>query len=204
LARTIPTRDASGPANLIDLTEYYNAPLTESWHSPKEAHNDLSELPQGVQKFCGIDFDLRGLIQVGAAAANGLEYPSHIYDIPIRQKCRRLHFLHASILSAGARLGDEMGSYIFHYADGRQIELPIITGKDIGEWWSPANEQGTNFVIAWTGNNPSARANGRTIRLFKASWENPFPDVPIRQFDFVSDKPTPGAPFLVAITAEPW
>ena len=203
LARTISPRDANASPNLVDLTDYYNVPLTESWHSPKEAHNDLSELPRGVQQFGGIDFDVRGLIQIGTTAANGLAYPNHIYDIPIRQKCRRLHFLHAAIFSAGARRGDELGSYIFHYADGRQIELPIVTGKDIGEWWSQPDQQNMNFVIAWTGNNPAAQKNGHTVRLFKATWENPFPDVPIKQLDFVSDKPTPGAPFLIAVTAEP-
>ncbi|MGH7968328.1 MAG: WD40 repeat domain-containing protein, partial [Limisphaerales bacterium] len=33
LAQKIPPRDANASANLVDLTEYYNAPLTESWHS---------------------------------------------------------------------------------------------------------------------------------------------------------------------------
>jgi serine/threonine protein kinase/WD40 repeat protein len=203
LARTIVPRDAKASLNLIDLTDYYDAPLTESWHSPKEAHNDLSELPQGVQRISGIDFDVRGLIQIGTSAANGLAYPNHIYDIPIRQRCRRLHFLQAAIFAAGARLGDELGSYIFHYADGRQVEIPIAAGKDIGEWWSQPDQQDMNFVIAWTGNNPAAQKSGHTLRLFKATWENPFPDVPIKQLDFISDKPTPGAPFLVAVTAEP-
>jgi len=202
LARTIPLRDANAAANLLDLTDYYNAPLTESWHSPKEAKNDLSELGQGVQKFGGIEFDVRGLIQIGANAANGLSYPNHVHDIPIRQRCRRLHFLHAAIFAADARLGDELGSYIFHYADGRQVELPIVAGKDTGEWWSQPNEQDRSSIIVWTGNNPAALRGGHSIRLFKSTWENPFPEVPIRQFDFVSDKPTPGQPFLVAITAE--
>jgi hypothetical protein len=203
LAQIIPPRDANASANLIDLTEYYNAPLTESWHSPKEAHNDLSELRRGVQRFAGIEFDARGLIQIGVSAANGLDYPNHVYDIPIGRQCRRLHFLHAAIFAANARLGDELGSYIFHYADGRQVELPIVAGKDMAEWWSQPNEQDMSAVIAWTGSNPAARGGGHTLRLFKTTWENPFPDAPIRLLDFASDKPTSGQPFLVAITAEP-
>src|SRR5581483_6806872 len=100
LAKTIPARDTNVAAKLIDLTQYYNAPLTESWHSPKEARNDLSELGRGVQKLAGVEFDVRGLIQIGATAANGLAYPNHVRDIPIRQRCRRLHFLHAAIFAA--------------------------------------------------------------------------------------------------------
>jgi serine/threonine protein kinase/WD40 repeat protein len=203
LAQAIPPRDTNAAANLIDLSEYYNAPLTESWHSPKEGQNDLSELRPGVRKLGGVEFDVRGLIQIGASADNGLSYPSHVHDIPIRRQCQRLHFLHAAIMSGNARLGDELGSYIIHYADGRQVERPIVMGKDLADWWSPPAQQDTSLVTAWTGNNPAARADGNIIRLFKTTWENPFPDVPIRQLDFVSDKPTPGQPFLVAITAEP-
>ncbi len=203
LARTIPPRDTQASANLIDQTDFYNAPLTQSWHSPIAAKNDLSELRQGVQKLGGIEFDVRGLIQIGASAANGLFYPNHVHDIPIYRQCRRLHFLHAAIFAAGARSGDELGSYIFHYTDGRQVEVPIVKGKDTGEWWSQPNEQDMSATIAWSGTNPAAQRAGHTIRLFAATWENPFPDVPIRQLDFVSDKPTPGQPFLVAITAEP-
>lgn len=203
LARAIPARDSETSANLIDLTDYYNAPITESWYSTKESQNDLSALRLCVQKLGGIDFDIRGLIQIGAPATNGLFYPNHVLDIPLHRQCRRLHFLHAAILASGAKAGDELGSYIFHYVDGRQVELPIITGKDLADWWSQPNEPDASSVIAWRGDNPAVRASGGSVRLFKTTWENPYPDVPLRQFDFTSDKPTPGQPFLVAVTAEP-
>ena len=203
LARAIPPRDTNAAANLIDLTDYYNAPLRASWFSAKEERNDLSELPQGARKFAGIDFDIRGLIQVGVGAANGLWYPGHVNNIPIRRQCRKVHFLHAAVMAGAARPGDELGSYIFHYADGRQVAVPIVTGKDMEDWWSQPNDQQRGFVIAWVGSNPMARRAGHAIRLFKTTWENPFPEVPIRQFDFESDKPTPGQPFLVAVTVEP-
>jgi hypothetical protein len=114
-----------------------------------------------------------------------------------------LHFLHAAILASGARPGDELGSYIIHYLDGREIELPMVTGKDMADWWSQPDERATNFVVAWTGSNPAARSAGKALRLFRTTWDNPSPNVPIKQVDFTSDKPTPGQPFLIAITAEP-
>jgi eukaryotic-like serine/threonine-protein kinase len=203
LAQTIPPRDPSAATNLLDLTDSYNAPLTESWYSAKEEQNNLSELPRGIQTLGGVQFDLRGLIQIGVNATNGLFYPNRVDDIPVRRQCRRLHLLHGAILAAGARPGDELGSYIFHYADGRQIELPIVTGKDMADWWSQPGEPEMGSIIAWSGHNRAASEAGRAIRLFKTTWENPYPQVPIRLVDFVSDKPTPGQPFLVAITAEP-
>jgi WD40 repeat protein len=203
LGVTIPPREASTPANLIDLSQFYNAPLTASWHGRPDEHNDLSELPHGLQTFAGVMFDVRGLIQLGARAATGLAYPNHVLGIPIGRSCQRLHFLHAAVSSDGARRGDELGSYIIHYIDGRRVEIPIVVGKDLADWWSQADQTNMNFVIAWTGRNPCASWYHRTIRLFKTTWENPRPAVRIRQFDFVSDKLTPGKPFLVALTAEP-
>jgi hypothetical protein len=117
--------------------------------------------------------------------------------------CRRLHFRHAAIGAAGARPGDELGSYAVQYVDGREIQIPIVFGKDLSDWWSQDNEQNLKFVIAWEGNTPEARKYHHSIRLFKSTWENPHPDVPLRQFDFVAHKPARGAPFLVALTAEP-
>jgi serine/threonine protein kinase/WD40 repeat protein len=203
LARAIPARAPNTPARLIDLTPFYNAPLTQSWHSRKEAGNDLRALPQGMQQLAGVDFDIRGLIQIGAAAANGLRYPNHVQGISIGQACRKLHFLHAAIFSGAAQPGDSLGSYVFHYVDGTVAELPILEGKDMADWWSQPPGHDGSATVVWTGSNPSAQAAGRTIRLFKTTWENPTPLVPLRSVDFTSDKPTPGQPFLVAITAEP-
>jgi WD40 repeat protein len=203
LAQLIPRREPDIAGNLIDLSDYYNAPLTESWHSPRAAKNDLSGLTPGIHELGGVGFDVRGLIQLGVVAPNFLPYPNHVLNIPIGRKCRRLHFLHAAIYSGNAHLGDELGSYVFHYADGRQEQRPIVMGKDMVDWWSLSSQTVTNCQIAWTGKNPVASREGHSVRLFKTTWENPFPNVPIVQFDFTSDKPTPGQPFLVAVTAEP-
>jgi hypothetical protein len=54
----------------------------------------------------------------------------------------------------------------------------------------------------WTGSNLAAQRSGKVIKLFQTTWANPFPDVSLGRLDFVSDKPTSGQPFLIAITAE--
>jgi len=202
LTERIPRRDSKVATHSLDLSDYLNAPLDCCWYSPDEEGNDLSSLGSGIRQFNGIEFDVRGLIQIGALGANGLAYPSHVLGIKIERQCRRIHFLHAAILASSARPGDELGSYILHYANGRRIEVPIVTGKDMADWWSQPNEEKTSLKLAWTGDNAAARRKDRTTRLFETTWENPFPDVPIRLLDFASDKPTPGQPFLVGITAE--
>jgi serine/threonine protein kinase/WD40 repeat protein len=199
LVQKIPARDSRTSANQVDLSDYFNAPLVGAWYSPASEGNDLSMLSAGLHEFNKVQFDVRGVIQIGALGANDLAYPSHVLGIRIERQCRRLHFLHAAILASSARPGDELGSYIFHYANGRQVEVPIVAGKDMADLKGRPNEIKTSLRIAWS--SDEAKGGGAT-RLFQTTWENPFPDVSIVRLDFVSDKPTPGQPFLVAITAE--
>jgi hypothetical protein len=91
---------------------------------------------------------------------------------------------------------------MIHYADGQQREVPIVIGKNVADCFEQPNEDGRLFVVAWTGTNESSRAQGKKIRLFKTTWENPLPGVSVTSIDFVSTKEVV-APFLIAITAEP-
>jgi serine/threonine protein kinase/tetratricopeptide (TPR) repeat protein len=200
LARSIPARDPAASTNLVDLSSFYNAPLTEDWHEP--GSSDLSELPRGIQTFAGVQFDVRGLIQLSASFRGPERYPDEVRDIPVHRTCRRLHFLHAAIFAADAPDGAKIGSYIVHYASGKQSELPIIMGKSLADWWTQPDEQGKTFTIGWQGENAESRRQGRTIRLFKSTWENPAPGETVSTIDFIAFQKAP-APFLVAITVEP-
>ena len=104
-------------------------------------------------------------------------------------------------MSYAVQPGTKIGSYIVHYADGQTREIPIIVGRDVADWFSQANENLPDLQIAWSGRNEASRAAGRTIRLFKSTWQNPVPELAIQSLDFVSSHHS-AAPFLVAITAE--
>jgi serine/threonine protein kinase/WD40 repeat protein len=67
LARSIPPRDSNAPTNSIDLTTFYNAPLTAGWMG-NEPEDNLANLPRGLRQLAGVLFDVRGLIQVGQEA----------------------------------------------------------------------------------------------------------------------------------------
>ncbi len=141
------------------------------------------------------------LIQVGTETSTGEKYPKRVLDIAVGRPCKRLHFLHSAINASARNDGMQIGSYIIHYADGQQRVIPLVIGQDLADWWSQPNEQNKRFVIAWSGVNDLARQLGRTIRLFKTTWENPFPEVAVKSIDFVSSPDEPD-PFLVAITLE--
>ena len=133
----IPPRLAQTPTNLIDLTEYYNAALVQTWHPGQTANyytNTLEELPPGLLQLGGLVFDVRGIVQLSGSELQkvGGQYPQQITGIKINQTCRQLHFLQA----AGWRSpdGTTIGTYRLHYADGQEQVIPIVYGADVRDW----------------------------------------------------------------------
>jgi WD40 repeat protein len=202
LAREIPARASDTPPRLIDLSAWYNAALTESWHE-RNAGNDLRELKPELQELAGTLFDVRGLIQLGSIVPDELGYPWEVHGMHVNQACAQLHFLHSAIFAGQTPAGTQIGVYVIHYADGRYKLVYINVGRDLLDWWSQPQETFTNAVVAWTGQNEKSRKAGRQIRLYKTTWKNPFPSVPIVRIDFIGPFGNDSArPFLVAITAD--
>ena len=197
-------REPATPAELIDLSNFYNASLSESWHGG--ADNHLAELPRGIQTLAGTRFDVRGLIQVFGVPLPiepRFQYPKSVNGIRVNRKLQRLHFLQA-VEGFSPQDGTTVGHYFIHFASGRRETVPIIFGRDARDWHElPDFPVGvTGAVIAWKGTNPTAlRGASRGIRLFKRTWENPAPDVEVTKVDFVAEHDS-AHPFLVALTAE--
>ena len=185
-------RDPRAAASLIDLSLYYNGVTGE-------------DFAFGLQRCAGTDFDFRGWIQLDARLANPeiTNLPERVRDVPIEGHCRRMYFLHTAGYSA-APTGTVIARYVIHYADGQELEIPVVYGRDVGNYWYvPGSTQDNSaLVVAWTGSSPHSRQQGATTRLYKSTWENPRPDVSVRTLDFVHAK-TRAVPILLAITLEP-
>jgi hypothetical protein len=111
-----------------------------------------------------------------------------------------MHFLHAARNAGLLEDGIHIGSYFINLANGKREEIPLVLGQQLVDWRiQPRREE--EYVTAWLGQNPHTRKLQRHIRLFKTTWENPFPEVEVRSVDFVSVCPGP-CPFLVALTVE--
>jgi serine/threonine protein kinase/WD40 repeat protein len=202
LSRIIPARPAEASWRQIDLSAHYNAALTESWHEPGTG-NDLSELAPGLRELAGVQFDVRGLIQSGSVPPDKLGYPGDTRGIRVNRLCTRLHFLHSAIFAGDTPAGTRIGGYFLFYTDGRFSYHDIVVGTDLLDWWPQPKEDLSRLTVAWTGENQKSRKAGRKVRLFKTTWNNPFPSLPVTRIDFTTafqkDK---ARAFLVAITAE--
>ncbi len=53
-----------------------------------------------------------------------------------------------------------------HYVNGQRQEIPLATGRDLGDWWEEARDEGKPLVLTWTGANESSRKFKRGIRLY--------------------------------------
>jgi hypothetical protein len=169
-----------------------------------EGHN-LACLPNGLQIFGGVQFDVRGIVRLAwgghPVSRNGPwneteGYPDRVEGMQINRKATRLHFLQAA-WGNGAENGTKIGSYLVHFANGERKEIPIVYGQDIAHWLGDPYDS-----AVWTGSQPVADLGICTKHLFKQTWENPFPELEIRTIDFASAMTPTIAPFLVALTAE--
>ncbi|HEY6227089.1 MAG TPA: hypothetical protein VI282_08210 [Verrucomicrobiae bacterium] len=197
----MPQRATNTASNLIDLSRYYNAALTESWHPSGPGgvpSNNLEWLPQGIQKLGGTEFDVRGLIQLSSKKLDAPRYPRSVNNIKVDQKAARLNFLHSTGWSASD--GTPVCDYVIHYANGKTETFTVRYGDHIVDWVNQNGPHDSSSVVAWSGRSPVN--NSQTLlQVFKTQWTNPNPDQPIASIDFVCADNDP-APFLIAITAE--
>jgi hypothetical protein len=187
---------------LIDLSRYYNAALTEP--RPGSPAGTLAPLPRGLRRFAGVDFDVRGIVQLGGESPAASKFPAEVTDIKVGQKCRHLYFLHAACMGGAADEGKEIAAYVVRFATNQmRLEIPVAYGREVHNWLSRPNEPlaSNDLTVAWKGTNAVSYSQGRPIRLFLTAWPNPAPGVEIESIDFVSRMAVP-APFLVALTAD--
>lgn len=198
---TYPPRDPQAAPGLIDLTLYYNARLSDSWLNG--TNNSLAQLV-GTQPLAGVLFDVRGIIQLAGERSSTKRFPTQVLGIKLQQNCQRLHFLQAAAYSNSETNGEhEIGLYAAHLANGTRLNIPIIYGRNVRDWYSKNDEPPLEkeLTVAWTGTNPASSAAKQTLRLFALVWTNPAPDIQIESIDFVSHHDG-AAPFLIAVTAD--
>jgi hypothetical protein len=199
----IAPRDPLASPDQVDLTHYYGTSLNDDWFN--HAGHDLHDVPQGLQTFGGVLFDVRGLIVLAGAKSlevSGLVLPEALLKIPVGRKGKAVHFLQASAF-VGTSAGEKIGEYAFHYENGETRIADLIYGENMLDWWvNPAEGHVTKAEEVWYGSNTATRSRGMQTRLIKFTWKNSLPEVEITAIDFSSTL-TNSAPMLVAITVEP-
>lgn len=209
-----PPRTETLPPTCIDLSEYYNASMFHySGFQGNHENFDLRFLPDRYGEHGGISFDLRGLVQLqsgvypngyslndfSAVTQHNKSYPTEVIGIEVNLKATKIHFLMGAIFASNMPAGESAASFEMHYEDGTSDEMQIIAKEDIADWFEV--DLVSNFdqdKIGWIGTNNLGNARA----LSKPYWTNPHPEKVVTKIGFISGLII-GAPYLVAITAEP-
>jgi hypothetical protein len=140
----------------------------------------LASLPHGRQRFAGTEFEVQGIVQVSSASLKQYadRFPTEVKGIAVKRKARLLHFLHS-----GHEYDAWLGSYVIHYVGGRTWEIPVLGGSDTRalEYQESDPIEVKRSVVAWTGQDERSK-----FRLYKTTWENPWPDLEIESIDVIS------------------
>jgi eukaryotic-like serine/threonine-protein kinase len=205
-AHGVKMRASETSPDLIDLTFFYNASVTHGWLPPltqdRIEQNNLARLPQGVQQFEAVSFDVRGLIQLSGNAlkARSKAFPEQVSGIPVGRTARRLHVLHATAWSAPE--GAVIAHYSIHYSDGDIQIIPVRFAFDLDNWQPPFIKKSSRSQasIVWTEPN-TLGASGAMRYLYMRTWDLERHTL-VERIDLESAM-TDAAPFVVAITVEP-
>ena len=161
-----------------------------------------ARVPVGLQTMAGTTFDVRGIVLLNNPRDNR-NFPRAVNGIVCGRTCAKLHFLHASA-DTYDRWDTVIAAYVVHYSDGSQVEIPLRAAREISDRYVfHGTPQPTSPpVVAWKGANDFTDEDKKCdLYLWKFTWENPHPEIPVQSIDFVK-KSENSAPFLVAITAE--
>jgi hypothetical protein len=185
----------------IKLKDHVNVKMDENLHTDNYPNNDLKALKAGVQKLGDVTYEIgEGVLQLGSANVPGK--PEKIEGIKVGRTVGKLHFLQNTGFSTED--GTTVGRYIVHYTDKTKVEVEIVYGKHVVDWWAyPGKAVPTEAMLAWEGENEAAKGFMAKVKLYTMTWTNPHPEKEIATLDFVAaDVTQPCAPFCVAITAE--
>lgn len=189
----------------VDLTKNVNMAFKDDIDGDQkggwfdQGGNDFRYMPLGRQIFANVPFEIidpennngkSAIVLYGPARPY---FPKKVTGIPINKKVKNIYFLHGA--GWGVREGKLCHTYLIKYADGTNIEIPVIFGESISSWWRP--KAVPNAKIACESSNLMSGHIG----LYCFKWENKHPEKEIESFDAVASKDKV-VPALVAVTVE--
>ena len=160
-----------------------------------QGDNDMRNLPTGDVRLRSIPFRIVHPARNHAKSCivlkgTGRQTAPTSVTMAVGRTCETVYFLHAC---AWAPKGARAGHYDIAYADGSTHRVPLVSDREITDWWRPRDTR--ECAVGWEGANAKSGAVG--LNIFP--WANAKPTVAIRSIRFVSAGTGP-VPMLVAVT----
>ncbi len=201
---TIPPRDAAATPLQIDMGKFYNRAPASVRNVRESVEPALSDLPFGLARLDGVDYDWRGALEMGysgkgddAAGARpdvvrGLRAP----PVPIAA----LHVLLFAPESVGEPNVRDYANVRLNYRDGTQAVLPIRTQREVKGW----ADHDRPTPIGWTQGDFSVAIGMKHLLQYNdPRLPNPHPEKIVSTIDLETAPAGRSTPVFFAITAEP-
>jgi dipeptidyl aminopeptidase/acylaminoacyl peptidase len=124
-ASPIPARAAGTSDLLLDLTAHYTVGPEGMRNSFAGVRPFLRPNPAGVQRMGGVDYDLRGMIEVEGAGLEGC------VATPAGVRAAAVHALMSASVRTRERRPRTVAELVWLYADGGQAVVPIRTTLEV-------------------------------------------------------------------------
>ena len=200
---TAPTTPMPGYA-FVDLSPATNHPAGMADGVNENDPTVFAAIAPGVQRYLGIDFDIKGLIALSMKAMSS--NPVTSARIPLATP----RFNTACVLVGASTRLQNMGDFPrepfayldLDYADGGHARIPIVYGRDMMAAWIDAGDA-LPMRIAWveTGPQPILFPNPR-YRVYAACLPNPDPRRKVARIAFSATEHAWSAPLILATTLE--
>ncbi|MEO8959760.1 MAG: serine/threonine-protein kinase [Rudaea sp.] len=205
----IPARDpAAGPLQ-IDLGGIYNLAPTSLNNSMNSVMPALADMPLGLARLNGIDYDLRGAVEMRRESGGNIVDSRYrlaprgaIRDLRVPpQRIAALHVLlyaPQSLVESRERL---YATVRLHYRDGSQAVVPIRTQREVKGW----TDHDRPTPIGWV-QGAMMRVLGvmrQSVVFNNPRLPNPHPEKIVVSLDLETAPSRWSTPVFFAITAEP-
>ena len=144
------------------------------------ASTDLRSFKCKNKKYKGIDFKFvnpssnSGKSCIIMKGKSGELFPSKTKPIPVGQKVDYIAFNHAG---AWTKDGQVIGTYVIEYTNGEKVQIPVIEGESVLDWYSHPTELSMAAPF-WIGSLP--KHNNRKIATYVYIWENLKKNIPVK------------------------
>jgi hypothetical protein len=183
----IPARDPATSPALVNLDAAYNTGPDAVRNTYYNVLPSMHPLPLGVQRFRGVDFDLRGMVQVAIAHDRSLDaQPEALTRVSCLklppQRAGAVHLLMLVSAALPQAAGTTVADLRLHYADGSAADLRLLAAREVPGYGG--EDAAVPYAFAGT---PTLAAMGLSDEALNAPrLPNPHPERELRCLDLES------------------
>jgi hypothetical protein len=196
----VPKRAPDTPESLLDLTRFYDSGPESVSNTFWSALTTIWRYPAGVQRIGNIDFDIRGMVQLGrpGGADDATAMRIDCLAMPARP-VDNIYILGHLGRSVPGVFGRTDAQLTIHYVDGTDEAVPLRAGHELPTM-NPSMDDG-RVPLVFATDHSLAKLNTLLIRLSVSMLANPHPDKVPRCLDLEMERDS-GSLSVLAITVE--